>query len=178
MTVMSRAIWYRGALLGCAMVMGVSCAGQQQQPAPAPPPPSPSPQAAQMTQAVSPPERLHPPESLSPMAKAILNRRMASHAREMRDLVSAIVVLQYDEIQAGALRIAGDVTLSRPLSEDATELNAALPEQFFVYQDRLRQEAKTLAGAASRQNAGEIADSYGRLSQVCVRCHATYRAGR
>jgi hypothetical protein len=103
---------------------------------------------------------------------------MASHARDMEDLMSAIMILRYEQISADALRIAGDASLSRPLSEDATELNSALPEKFFLYQDNLRLEAKTLSEAAGRLSAFDVSDSYGRLSQVCVRCHATYRAGR
>ncbi|MEO5767907.1 MAG: hypothetical protein ABIS92_06115 [Polyangia bacterium] len=136
------------------------------------------PQQAQFVQAVSTPERLRPPESLSPTVRAILKGRMASHARDMGDLMSAIMLLQYEPIQSGALRIAADASLSRPLSQDASELNSALPEKFFLYQDDLRLEARTLAEAAGRQQAFDVADSYGRLSQVCVRCHATYRAGR
>ena len=72
----------------------------------------------------------------------------------------------------------GDVSLARPLTGDATELASALPEKFFLYQDDLRLEAKTLAEAAGRQHAFDVAESYGRLSQVCVRCHASYRTGR
>jgi cytochrome c556 len=158
----------RAVLVGCATLLAASCAT---------PPPQP-PQAGQLAQAVAPPARLQPPESLSPVAQAMLKQRMKAHAYEMRDLVSAIMVLQYGEIQAGALRIANDASLSRPLTQDATELNSGLPEKFFSYQDRLRLEAKTLADAAARQGPGEIANSYGRLSEVCVQCHATYRAGR
>jgi cytochrome c556 len=136
------------------------------------------PQQQQLAQAVSPPERLRPAEPLSDAAKALLKSRMASHARDMSALVSDIMLLHYEEIQTGAERIASDVSLSRPLSNDASELNSALPEKFFLYQDNLRLEAKTLAEAASRRHPYDVADSYGRLSQVCVRCHATYRAGR
>ena len=103
---------------------------------------------------------------------------MASHAQGMRDLMSAIMLLHYPQIREDAEEIASDVRLSRPLSQDATELNSALPEKFFLYQDSLRLEAKTLAEAAKRENPFDVADSYGRLSQDCVRCHATYRAGR
>lgn len=129
-------------------------------------------------QAVSPPERLRPPDQLSETARAILKTHMVAHARDMSELMSAIMVLHYAQIREGALGIASNASLSRPLSSDATELNSALPEKFFLYQDNLRLEAKTLAEAAERQNAFDVADSYGRLSQVCVRCHATYRAGR
>jgi cytochrome c556 len=150
-------------------VAALSCAGPQR---------SQGPQQQLLTQAVSPPQRLRPAEPLSEAAKAILKARMASHARDMSGLVSEIMPLHYDRIQEIAQRIAGDASLSRPLSQDASELNSALPEKFFLYQDNLRLEARTLAEAAGRQHPYDVADSYGRLSQVCVRCHATYRAGR
>ena len=152
---------------GLSIALG-SCAGQQQQ----------SPQQVQLAQAVSAPPGLYPREPLSEAARTILRARMQSHARDMRELTASIMLLRYPDIEAGARRINGDVSLSRPLSSDATELNSALPEKFFLYQDEVRLEAKTLAEAAQRQNALDVADSYGHLSQVCVRCHATYRAGR
>ena len=153
----------------CSIVLAAACAApQRNQP----------PQEAQLVQAVSPPVRLQPPEKLSDTARVLLRGRMAAHARDMSGLVSAIMLLRYDDIADGATRIAGDASLSRPLSEDATELNSALPEKFFLYQDDLRLEAKTLAESAHRQQAYDVADAYGRLSQVCVRCHAAYRQGR
>jgi cytochrome c556 len=127
---------------------------------------------------VAPPERLRPPDPFPEAAREVLKTHMASHARDMSALVSDIMLLRYDQIRAGGERIAGDASLSRPLANDASELNSALPEKFFLYQDNLRLEAKTLAEAASRQQPFDVADSYGRLAQVCVRCHAAYRAGR
>jgi len=164
---MERAIFF----LACAIVVTPACADKPAHHALPP-------QEAQFVRAVSPPERLLPPEQLSGAARSILKSRMASHARDMGDLMSAIMVLQYESIRTGATRIVEDASLSRPLSDDATELNSALPEKFFLYQDQLRLEARTLAEAAGGQRAFDVADSYGRLSQVCVRCHATYRAGR
>ncbi len=157
------------ALLAIAAVAATSCASQ---------PRSQVPQQRQLAQAVSPPRSLRPAEPLSETARVLLKSRMASHARDMGDLVSEIMLLHYDRIQDSAQRIAGDASMSRPLTNDASELNSALPEKFFLYQDNLRLEARTLAEAAGRQHAFDVADSYGRLSQVCVRCHATYRNGR
>ena len=142
------------------------------------PPRNQPPQERQFAQAVAPPQRLRPVEPLPPAAREALQVRMAFHARDMNELVSDIMLLQYDQIRDRATRIAGDVSLSRPLTNDATELNSAFPEKFFLYQDNLRLEAKTLAESAARQSAFDVADSYGRLSQVCVRCHAAYRGGR
>ncbi len=103
---------------------------------------------------------------------------MTSHARTMGDLVSAIMVLDYVRIDSDARAIAGDASLARPLTGDATELNSLLPEKFFEHQDELRREASVLAVAADRMNAIDVAAGYGRLSETCVRCHATYRSGR
>jgi len=159
--------WIVAAIIAAAVT--VSCAGQQaHQPA----------QQKQLAQAVAAPSQLRPPEHLSDAAQSILKSRMAFHARDMSALVTDIMLLRYPEIQDGAQRIAADANLSRPLSNDASELNSALPAKFFAYQDNLRLEARTLAEAAGREHAFDVADAYGRLSQVCVRCHATYRSGR
>jgi cytochrome c556 len=136
------------------------------------------PQQAQLVQAISPPARLEPPEYLSGMARAVLRTRMASHARDMGDLMSAIMVLQYDRIRDRASAIASDASLARPLTGDATELNSALPEKFFQHQDELKAGAKALAVAADKQSAFAVAEAYGRVSETCVRCHGVYRQGR
>lgn len=103
---------------------------------------------------------------------------MASHLSDMGALTSAVMLLTYDRIEAGAAKVASDVSLARPLTGDATELNSALPEAFFVYQDELRKAATVLQAAAHEQSAVRVADAYGRLSETCVKCHATYREGR
>jgi cytochrome c556 len=102
---------------------------------------------------------------------------MANHVRDMTDLVSAIMVLDYPTIADRAKGVASDANLARPLGGDATELNALLPDQFFQYQDDLRKNARLLATAAERMDALQVADAYGRVSESCVRCHAVYRGG-
>lgn len=151
------------------VAISVACASQ---PAPTQPP-----QQAQLVRAVETPNREDPPQYLSGTARSVLRARMASHTREMSDLVSAIMVLRYPAIVERANRIADDASLARPLTGDATELNSALPEAFFVHQDELRSEARALATAASALNPFQVAEAYGRLSQACVRCHAVYRQG-
>ena len=135
------------------------------------------PQQTQLARAVATPDRAGPPEPLSAPARAILKSRMASHARDMSDLVSAIMILDYKSIGEGADRIAADTNLSRPLTHDATELNAALPEKFFERQDELRAQARALAQASRELNPYRVAEVYGHLSEACVRCHADFRPG-
>ena len=142
------------------------------------PPSHQPPQQPQLAQATEVPKRLAPPEHLPQTARELLRGRMASHANDMSALMSAIMTLDYPRIGDRAAAIVADERFARPLTGDATELASALPEKFFLYQDNLRLEAKTLVEAAGRQHAFDVADSYGRLSQVCVRCHASYRAGR
>jgi cytochrome c556 len=133
------------------------------------------PQRAQLAQAISTPPRRDSPEPLSPLAMAALRGRMASHARDMDRLVSAIMILDYPDIAARAKAIADDASLSRPLSNDATELNSSLPDKFFVRQDDLKAAARDLSAAASVLNPYRVAGAYGKVSEACVRCHADYR---
>src|SRR5450432_2629542 len=148
-------------------VLPVSCANQRTTRQP--------PQQAQLAQAVATPDHREVAEPLSPVARAILKDRMASHARDMGELVSAIMLLRYPTIAERADAIAADVNLSRPLTSAATELNAALPEKFFLRQDDLRAAARVLADAGRSEDPYRVATAYGGLSAGCVRCHADYR---
>jgi cytochrome c556 len=147
-------------------VIGAACATQ---PAHQPP------QQAQLAQALAAPDRPGPPEPLAPAAQTLLRDRMASHARDMGDLMAAIMLLEYDQIASRADNIAADGNLSRPITNDATELNAQIPEKFFMRQDDLKTAAHALADAARTQNPYKVADAYGRLSETCVRCHPDFR---
>jgi hypothetical protein len=93
----------------------------------------------------------------------------------MGELVSAIMLLRYPAIAQQADAIAADVNLSRPVANDATELNSSLPEKFFAYQDDLKASARVLRDAARAQAPYRVASAYGRLSEGCVQCHADYR---
>jgi len=136
------------------------------------------PQQTQLAQAVSPPERALAPAPLPPAVRELLKARMATHTRDMAALVSAIMILDYPRIEERALGIVGDVSLSRPITGDATELNSALPESFFDRQDALRTEARGLARDAHLKDARRVAADYGHLSEACVRCHADFRPAR
>ncbi len=156
-----------GLRAGLALyVIGAACAT---------PPARQPPQQAQLAHALAAPDRPGPPEPLAPAAKALLRDRMASHARAMGDLMAAIMLLEYGPIASRADDIAADVNLSRPTTNDATELNAQIPEKFFVRQDDLKAAAHTLAEAARTYNPYKVADAYGRVSETCVRCHADFR---
>ena len=75
------------------------------------PPPAGPPQEAQLARALSSPERLAPPEALPAQARALLHTRMASHAQDMGSLMSAIMVLRYQEIGTRARNITHEPDL-------------------------------------------------------------------
>ena len=150
------------------VVICLSCAGKAaNQP----------PQIEQLTGAVTPPERTVPPEPLSKPVKALLSKRMASHVEDMSELVSAIMLLDYSRIITRGDKIAADINLARPISQDATELNASIPEKFFVRQDELKAAIRELEDAAHSANPYWVADAYGYVAKTCVRCHADFRPG-
>jgi hypothetical protein len=125
------------------------------------------------------PRKLHElPErmDLPPAARRAVHSRMSGHGQELSVLSERVVLLEFEGAAEMAEHVRSNARLSRPLSGDATELNARLPEQFFALQDELVQRADVLAAAARRHNAEAVADAYAGLMRTCVRCHAAYLA--
>lgn len=159
----------RLALLALLALMVAACATQRSDHPP---------QQVQLTRAISAPSRLEAPEYLPAEARALLRGRMASHARDMADLMSAVMILRYEEIAGRAQRIAEEDRFAPPSSGDASELNTALPERFFAQDRQMRVWAGALASAAEKLDPFAVATAYGQLSEACVSCHAVYRSGR
>lgn len=115
---------------------------------------------------------------LSNAARAIVRERMASHSKQMTELVWSVVLLDYAESARIATAIATEPRLARPTTGDATELNSALPPRFFELQDQLRDQARELAAAARARDPSATAKRYGGLAETCVRCHDAYLSRR
>jgi hypothetical protein len=164
-----------GALAALVTISSVAAceAGRSSRPDGTPPA-----QEARRRDASPPPSRLEPPASLPGPARLVLRNLMASHAREMHDLDTAVLIVDYDRIEEDARMLAANVSIARPLSGDAAELHNFLPERFFVLQDELRARAATLSAAARSNSYTEVARTFGQLAETCVRCHAVYRQGR
>lgn len=115
---------------------------------------------------------------ISPTARALIRQRMASHSKQMTQLVWAVVFLDYRESAQLAKVIANEPRFARPTSNDASELNAALPMRFFELQDQLRARALRLEIDARNHDASAMAESYGALAESCVACHDAYLSKR
>jgi hypothetical protein len=114
------------------------------------------------------------PGYLSPIARQLLKRRMERHGKDMLNLVQAVLLLDRDGAKQLATDVAEEPRLTRPIAGGEEDLNASLPERFFVLQDELRVKAKTVAEAASKMDDVALAARTGELMQTCVTCHSTY----
>jgi cytochrome c553 len=119
-----------------------------------------------------------PPQHLSDTARAALRTQMRTHARGMMELVSTVTVLDYPGTVASVQRVLDEPRVARPVTRDASELNSALPERFFVLQDDLRRQLLELSAAAAARQAEPTARALGNTIQTCVRCHDAYLYGR
>lgn len=114
------------------------------------------------------------PDYLSALARQLLKKRMERHGRDLSRLVVGVTLLQREVVKELAGDIASEPRIVRPLAEGRDELNSALPERFFVLQDGLRMRAKELADAALKKDDVALAQSFGKLVEICVGCHSAY----
>lgn len=126
----------------------------------------------------TPPARkgLERPSYLSPIARQLLKQRMLRHGGDTLALVQSVLFLDHQTTQRLAAEIAAEPRLTRPIAGGADDINAALPERFFVLQDELKSRALDLGAAARLPDTGQLAARLGELTQTCVNCHAAYLA--
>ncbi len=139
---------------------------------------APAAKAPKKAREVALPKELGAPEYLSELARAMLRRRMERHGRDLSLLVHAVVLLQREVVTELASDIVAEPRLVRPIADGMDDLNAALPERFFVLQDELRDRARQLGDAAKRRDDTRLAEAFGRLTVTCVACHSAYLAPR
>lgn len=120
------------------------------------------------------------PDYLPAEARATLRKKMTRHGQAMTDLMLGVMLLQYDAASAAASRIVNEPRIARPVpgEEGESELNALLPERFFVLQDEARNRAQAVQEAARKRDDAALAESFGRLTETCVSCHSAYTSYR
>ncbi len=117
-----------------------------------------------------------PAETLSPLARDLLHRKMERHGDDMVRLVIAVTLLQRDKVKLFATDIANEPRLARPMPGAEDAVNAGLPEKLFVLQDELRSRAKTLAESSKSASNETLASNLGLMLQTCVTCHSAFMA--
>jgi cytochrome c556 len=110
------------------------------------------------------------PTAISREARRLVRKRMANHGQRMSDLVWAVILLDY----AGTERAADAIAKApRPLEPNRPEL-VALAQDFFQYQDLLKERAAILAKAAHERDGFAMGAAYQLVVETCVNCHVTY----
>ena len=155
------AVIRRAILLALVGAAGCQAAGAPQAACPAP-------------TAAAAPRALPAPAHLPRAARSLLAERMQRHGSAMTDMIWAALFLDYDSAADIAQEIVSEPRLARPLSQDASELNALLPEAFFQLQDDLATQAAALAEVAPRREPAALSAALSRLTDTCMRCHAAY----
>lgn len=117
---------------------------------------------------------LEAPAYLSPLARQLLKQRMQRHGGQMLALVQSVLFLDHETTRRLAAELAAEPRLTRPIAGGADDLNAALPERFFVLQDELRSRALELVAATRKPGTPDLPRRLGEVTQTCVACHATY----
>ena len=114
------------------------------------------------------------PQHLPAAARDLLTEKMINHGNDMADLLWATLFLDDQSVHDIAEHLRQAPRLARPIHQDATELNASLPAEFFDLQDKLAEQATALAESAAAKDPNAMAAAYGALAETCVRCHSLY----
>lgn len=114
------------------------------------------------------------PAHIPVAARALLSQRMQRHGVAMSDMMWAVMFLDYESTEDIAREIASEPRLARPLSRDASELNALLPSEFFDLQDALARAAENLATVAPERDPEQLSAAVAKLTDTCIRCHSAY----
>jgi hypothetical protein len=117
-------------------------------------------------------DELNAPGSIPPAAVAILRAKMGHHEAQMTTLLHRVLLLDDDGIGRAAGEIFDEPELARPVLGD--ELNALLPERFFILQGDVREHARQMAAASARHDRAAVANEFAALSRACVACHEVY----
>jgi hypothetical protein len=112
------------------------------------------------------------PDHIAPAARSVIHSMMTRHPELVGDLVTRVILLDYD----GVARTAGDLydepALAKPIVGD--ELNSALPARFFDLQKDMRDGARRVVEAAARKDGARIAEDFAALTRTCIGCHDLY----
>lgn len=162
------------AVRGASIVSLLAFQGEASAPGPsaASPPPSRADAGSNIAHERTPNDKRD--SALTDLARSVLRKRMERHGKMMTNLVEGVILLQRDVVVELAATIASEPRLTRPIVGGANDLNAALPERFFVLQDELRERAQVLGAAARRSDDDALALRFADLTRTCVACHSAF----
>jgi len=115
-----------------------------------------------------------PGDALPPAARQAISRQMVEHASKLGTLLTAVLLLDHDQVRRYASDIASAPMVARPLPGEKDTVIAQIPKRFFELQDQLATQAKALSEAAGRHDDAQMGAAFGKVTDTCVTCHAAF----
>lgn len=100
--------------------------------------------------------------------------RMDRHGDRMILLMESVLLLNYDLARILSQELVHEPKIGRPSPDERDTIGALLPAAFFDHQDELGERASKVSAAAEARNARALTESFSRLAETCVSCHAAY----
>jgi cytochrome c556 len=122
------------------------------------------------------PKHLRKPDRIPAVAASLLEKRMGKHGDDLEWLLANVLMLNRENVEATAHKIATTPRLARPVAGQDDMLNSLLPARFFDLQEQLTDRANALAAAAHGRDDKAMAKAFGQLTETCVACHSSYLA--
>jgi hypothetical protein len=117
-------------------------------------------------------------DPLPALAGELLEPLMRLHADDLAMIRHAIAGGDHDQLALAAHALIAKPRLARATPTMPDTINAELPEQFFVLQDRMLEAGRRLETAATSRDDRAIDGAYDDLQSTCVACHTLYRRVR
>lgn len=120
------------------------------------------------------PPRLEREKPSPELTRKLLHDQMKEHKTSMTSLLTAALVLDHTRTESLANALAATPAVPRQADSTLGPIDQLVREKFASYQEQMRDRAAALAAAARDHDSSSVAKAYGRLTEVCVGCHATY----
>ena len=112
---------------------------------------------------------------LSPRLRGVLVAEMVGLRTGVAELAMSLTAGEWAKAAEEARRMHESYIMEQQLSpEEMEELHHALPEGFVVLDERLHRHAEALAHAADAADAELALFYFGKITEGCVACHASY----
>jgi cytochrome c556 len=116
---------------------------------------------------------------LSPGVLNLLRAEMREIAGGVQGIALSLATADWRSIEETSTKIRASYIMEKKLTSDqAKELENALPEQFKRLDAEFHQRAEKLGAAAATRDSELAVFHYSRLVESCVHCHASFAGKR
>lgn len=116
---------------------------------------------------------------LTPRLKELVGEEMRQISEAMGTILSGMVHGDHRTVAEQGIMVHNSFIMRRSLTKaDKKDLMAAVPPAFLKLDGKFHELAKKLAEAAAAHDTELEAFYFGRMTETCIACHATYALDR